>query len=211
MKIGELADRTGVTTKTVRYYESIGLLAEPERTASGYRDYDTDAVERLCFVRDAQATGLSLAEIASVLELKAAGSTSCSVKVFRYQILYQALNVQMVRLMRPHAVAVPRYNGRPIPESVTDSVFAFFFLFLLLFALLAFGLSALGLDFVTAVSSAATAIANVGPGLGDVVGPTGTFASLPDAAKWLMAAGMLLGRLEAFTVLVLLSPAFWRA
>ena len=78
MKIGELADRTGVTTKTVRYYESIGLLAEPERTVSGYRDYDTDAVERLCFVRDAQATGLSLAEIASVLELKAAGSTSCS-------------------------------------------------------------------------------------------------------------------------------------
>jgi trk system potassium uptake protein TrkH len=140
-----------------------------------------------------------------------AGSTSCSVKVFRYQILYQALNVQMARLMRPHAVAVPQYNGRPVPGSVTDSVFAFFFLFLLLFALLAFGLSALGLDFVTAVSSAATAIANVGPGLGDVVGPTGTFASLPDAAKWLMAAGMLLGRLEVFTVLVLLSPAFWRA
>ena len=140
-----------------------------------------------------------------------AGSTSCSVKVFRYQILYQALIVQMVRLMRPHGVAVPQYNGRPIPESVTDSVFAFFFLFLLLFALLAFGLAALGLDFVTAISSAATAIANVGPGLGDVVGPSGTFASIPDAGKWLMAAGMLLGRLEIFTVLVLLSPSFWRA
>ena len=139
-----------------------------------------------------------------------AGSTSCSVKVFRYQILYQALIVQMVRLMRPHGVAVPHYNGRPIPDSVTDSVFAFFFLFLLLFALLAFGLSALGLDFVTAISSAATAIANVGPGLGDVVGPSGTFASLPSTAKWLMAAGMLLGRLEVFTVLVLLSPSFWR-
>lgn len=139
-----------------------------------------------------------------------AGSTSCSVKVFRYQILYQALIVQMVRLMRPHGVAVPHYNGRPIPDSVTDSVFAFFFLFLLLFALLAFGLSALGLDFVTAISSAATAIANVGPGLGDVVGPSGTFASLPATAKWLMAAGMLLGRLEVFTVLVLLSPSFWR-
>ncbi len=139
-----------------------------------------------------------------------AGSTSCSVKVFRYQILYQALTVQMVRLMRPHGVAVPHYNGRPIPDSVTDSVFAFFFLFLLLFALLAFALSALGLDFVTAISSAATAIANVGPGLGDVVGPSGTFASIPDAGKWLMAAGMLLGRLEVFTVLVLLSPAFWR-
>ncbi len=77
MKIGELGARTGVSTKTVRYYESIGLLPEPDRTPSGYRDYDDEAVERVRFVRDAQATGLSLAEIASVLELKDAGSTSC--------------------------------------------------------------------------------------------------------------------------------------
>ena len=70
VKIGELADLACVSAKTVRYYESIGLLAEPARTASGYRDYDSDAVQRLRFVRDAQATGLSLAEIASVLELK---------------------------------------------------------------------------------------------------------------------------------------------
>lgn len=77
MKIGELATRTGISTKTARYYESIGLLAEPDRTPSGYRDYDEAAVERVRFVRDAQATGLTLAEIASVLELKDAGSTSC--------------------------------------------------------------------------------------------------------------------------------------
>ena len=77
MRIGELAERADVTTKTVRYYESIGLLDEPERTASGYRAYDEDAVERLRFVRDAQASGLALAEIASVLELKAAGARSC--------------------------------------------------------------------------------------------------------------------------------------
>lgn len=77
MKIGELADQGGVTAKTIRYYESIGLLDEPPRTASGYRTYGHDAAERLRFIRDAQASGLSLAEIASVLELKAAGARSC--------------------------------------------------------------------------------------------------------------------------------------
>lgn len=78
MRIGELADRADVSTKTIRYYESIGLLDEPTRTPSGYRDYDEAAIERLRFVRDAQATGLSLAEIASVLELKGAGQVSCA-------------------------------------------------------------------------------------------------------------------------------------
>ncbi len=77
MRIGELADAHGVTTKTIRYYESIGLLGEPARTTSGYRDYDPGAGERLAFIRDAQATGLSLTEIASVLELKGDGRTSC--------------------------------------------------------------------------------------------------------------------------------------
>jgi DNA-binding transcriptional MerR regulator len=77
MRIGELADACGVTAKTIRYYESIGLLPEPERTSSGYRSYGRDAVDRVTFVRDAQATGLSLTEIQSVLELKDAGATSC--------------------------------------------------------------------------------------------------------------------------------------
>jgi trk system potassium uptake protein TrkH len=86
----------------------------------------------------------------------------------------------------------------------------FFFLFVASFVVLATGLGMFGLDFVTAVSGAASAIANVGPGLGDIIGPAGTFTSLPDGAKWLLAAGMLLGRLELFTVLVLLSPVFWR-
>ncbi len=139
-----------------------------------------------------------------------AGSTSCSVKIFRYQVLFLALKAQLERLLRPHRVYVAHYDGRPLPDNVTDSVFAFFFLFLLLFALLAFALSTLGLDFVTAVSSAATAITNVGPGLGDVVGPAGTFATVPETAKWLLAAGMLLGRLEVFTVIVLFTRRFWR-
>ncbi len=78
MRIGELGERCDVSAKTIRYYESIGLLAEPGRTASGYRDYGDDAVERLRFIRDAQSTGLSLAEVASVLELKSAGERSCA-------------------------------------------------------------------------------------------------------------------------------------
>lgn len=139
-----------------------------------------------------------------------AGSTSCSVKIFRYQVLFLALKAQLERLLRPHRVYVAHYQGQPLPDNVTDSVFAFFFLFLLLFAMLAFALSTLGLDFVTAVSSAATAITNVGPGLGEMVGPAGTFANVPDAAKWLLAAGMLLGRLEVFTVIVLFTRRFWR-
>jgi DNA-binding transcriptional MerR regulator len=77
MRIGEVADRAGVTTKTIRYYESLGLLAEPERTGSGYRSYDRDALDRLRFIRDAQATGLSLTEIRSILELKDRGQRSC--------------------------------------------------------------------------------------------------------------------------------------
>lgn len=77
MRIGELAERTGTAARTIRYYESFGLLAEPVRTPSGYRDYDSSAVERLRFVRDAQSSGLSLAEIKSVLEMKDVGARSC--------------------------------------------------------------------------------------------------------------------------------------
>ncbi len=78
MRIGQLASTCGVSTKTIRYYESIGLLGGPDRTDSGYRDYSTDAVERLRFIRDAQASGLTLTEITSVLEMKDAGQSSCA-------------------------------------------------------------------------------------------------------------------------------------
>ena len=87
----------------------------------------------------------------------------------------------------------------------------FFFLFILAFGLLTLVLAAIGLDFVTSVSGAATAIANVGPALGDIIGPAGTFTALPDSAKWVLSVGMLLGRLELLTVLVLFTPGFWRA
>lgn len=139
-----------------------------------------------------------------------AGSTTCSIKIFRYQVLYSAMKAQTKRLLHPHGVFVPHYNRRPIPESVIFSVLSFIFLFMMCFVALAAGLGLMGLDFMTAVSGAATAITNVGPGLGNMIGPDGSFSYLPDAAKWLLAAGMLLGRLELFTVLVLFAPGFWR-
>jgi len=139
-----------------------------------------------------------------------AGSTTCGIKVFRFQVLYAAARVQVRHLLQPHGVFIPYYNRRPVSDEVIISVLSFFFVFGLSFAFLALGLGMLGLDFLTAVSSAATAISNVGPALGPIVGPSGTFQSLPDAAKWLMSAGMLLGRLELFTVLVLFSRTFWR-
>jgi trk system potassium uptake protein TrkH len=139
-----------------------------------------------------------------------AGSTTCGMKIFRVQIVYAEARVQMRRLMQPNGVFIPYYNHHPIPDAVARSVMGFFFFYMLSFGVLALALGLMGLDFITAISGAATAISNVGPGLGPTIGPAGTFAPLPDAAKWVLAAGMILGRLELFTVLVLFSPAFWR-
>ena len=134
----------------------------------------------------------------------------CGIKIFRFQVLYATAKTQLKRLVQPNGVFIPYYNHRPIPEQVSLSVMGFFFLFIASFALLAAGLGFIGLDFITSVSGAASAIANVGPGLGPIIGPGGNYSSLPAEAKWLLSAGMLLGRLELFTVLVLLSRSFWR-
>lgn len=139
-----------------------------------------------------------------------AGSTTCGFKIFRFQVLTAAAKVQVARMLRPNIVLLPRYNDRPLQAGVTDSVMAFFFLYALAVAWLTIGLSLLGLDFTTALSGASTAISNVGPGLGDIIGPKGSFAPLPDAAKWLLCVGMLLGRLEILSVLVLFQRAFWK-
>ena len=140
-----------------------------------------------------------------------AGSTSCGVKIFRIQVLFESARTQVRRLIQPRGVFTAHFNHKPIPPSVSDAVMNYFFLFFVCFVCLALALSAFGLDFITAASSAGTALANVGPGLGDVVGPSGTFQSLPDGAKWLMALGMLLGRLELLGVLIFLNPSFWRS
>lgn len=139
-----------------------------------------------------------------------AGSTSCGMKVFRFQVALAALTVYVRRLAHPNGVFVARYNHRPLTDDVFVSVLSFFFVYFASFATLAVLLSGFGLDTLTALSAAGTAIANVGPGLGDIIGPAGNFGSLPDPVKLLLAAGMLLGRLELFTILVLFSPAFWR-
>lgn len=139
-----------------------------------------------------------------------AGSTSCGLKIFRFQVALSAVVVYAKRLAHPNGVFIARYNQRPLTDDVYVSVLSFFFVYFATFATLAVILAGLGLDTLTAISSAGTAVANVGPGLGDIVGPAGNFATLPDAAKIAMAAGMMLGRLEFFTVLVLFSPAFWR-
>lgn len=139
-----------------------------------------------------------------------AGSTTCGIKIFRFQVLFEVARVQLRQLLQPNGVFIPYFNKRPIDDSVATSVMGFFYLYALTVCLLAVALAALGLDFTTALSGAASAVSNVGPGLGDTIGPAGTYSSLPDAAKWLLALGMLLGRLELYTVLVLVLPRFWR-
>ena len=90
------------------------------------------------------------------------------------------------------------------------SVITFIFSFLLIFFIIALLLSLSGLDFLTAISGAASAISNVGPGLGDMIGPDGNYKNIPDISKWILSFGMLLGRLELFAILVLFFPSFWR-
>jgi len=138
------------------------------------------------------------------------GSTSGGIKIFRFQIAWRVYVAHLHRLISPNAVEVKRYGDRRLTEDVAASVLLFFFVFIGTVGTLTLFLAALGLDWVTAVSGAATAVANVGPGLGPIIGPAGNFAGLPDAAKWGLALGMLLGRLEFFTVLVLVMPRFWR-
>ena len=98
-----------------------------------------------------------------------------------------------------------------LKDEVIGSVVGYFCFFVLFFVALSIALALGGLDMVTALSGAGTAMSNVGPGLGDIIGPAGNFQSLSDIAKWLLAAGMLVGRLEVFTIFVVFMPSFWRS
>lgn len=140
-----------------------------------------------------------------------AGSTCCSVKIFRYQLLIAAVGAQIRRIHTPSGIFTPRYDGRPVTDDVLSSVMAFFVLFILTLGLFSVLLGMTGLDLLTSVSGAATAIANVGPGLGDIIGPAGNFQPLNDTAKWLLTLAMFLGRLELLVVMVVFLPQFWRA
>jgi trk system potassium uptake protein len=138
------------------------------------------------------------------------GSTSGAIKIFRFRVMAIVLADYLFRRFSPHAVGRRSYDGRPLDDDVIEGVLAFAVIYALAVAVIAVGLGAMGLDLITSLSGAATALGNVGPGLGPIIGPVGNFAPLPDAAKWLLSFGMMLGRLELFTVLVLLTPKFWR-
>lgn len=138
------------------------------------------------------------------------GSTSGGIKIFRFEVMAVMLRAYFLRLLYPRGVFPRSYGERLLDDEIIGSVVAFFAVFFVCYAVLTIALMAHDLDFLTSASGAATALANVGPGLGDIIGPAGTFSSLPDGAKWLLSFGMLLGRLELFTVLVLFIPRFWR-
>ena len=139
-----------------------------------------------------------------------AGSTACSVKVFRYQLLVASIKTQLRKIRSPNGIFTPRYEGRPVSEDVMSSVMSFFMFFLVILGMFAIALGMTGLDFITSISGAATALANIGPGLGDEIGPAGNFQNINDTAKWLLIFAMLMGRLELMAVLILFTVRFWR-
>ena len=139
-----------------------------------------------------------------------AGSTTCGIKIFRFQILVTFIVNQMKKLVYPNGVFPMKYNEEKISNTFIYSIITFVFLYFFIFFILSALLSLNGLDFITAISGAASAISNVGPGLGDIIGPNGNFYNLPDFSKLSLCLGMLLGRLELFAVLVLFFPSFWK-
>ena len=140
-----------------------------------------------------------------------AGSTTCGIKIFRLQILFLFLKNQIKKLIYPNSIFVVSYNKHKIEDSFINSVIVFIFSYLFIFLMIAILLSITGLDFLSAVSGAATSISNVGPGLGEMIGPNGNFSQVSDMSKWILSFAMLLGRLEIFAVLVLFLPSFWRS
>ena len=139
-----------------------------------------------------------------------AGSTACGIKIFRLQMLLIFLKDIIKKLIYPNSVIITKYNNQKITDDFIKSIIIFIFTFLFIFLIIAMLLSISGLDFITSISGAASSISNVGPGLGDMIGPNGNYKALPDISKWILSAGMLLGRLELFAVLVLFFPSFWR-
>ena len=125
-------------------------------------------------------------------------------------MLILSLRAQLRRMVTPHRVTMVTYAGKALPDDVVQSVVNFVVVFVLAFAALSLALAWTGLDFLSATSAVASALSGVGPGLGEVVGPAGNYTSLSPAAKLMLCFAMLLGRLEVLTVLVLLTPGFWR-
>ncbi len=138
------------------------------------------------------------------------GSTAGGIKAYRFIILFELMANGLRRLIYPSSVQTVRYGDRPVDDTMQRAVVLFIASFFVLWGIGTVLLAATGLDFLTATTGALTALTNVGPGLGDVIGPAGNFAPLPDTAKWVLSLAMLLGRLEILTVLVVFAPVFWR-
>jgi len=139
-----------------------------------------------------------------------AGSTTGGLKVFRFQILFKYIHLHLKKMLQPHMVLSSQFNGKKVPESTYESVMTFFFIYIITFASSALLLSFSGLDFLTCISAAASAISNVGPGLGEIIGPDGNYSSLSDYSKLVLTLTMFLGRLEMLTIFVLFLPSFWK-
>lgn len=140
-----------------------------------------------------------------------AGSTACGIKIYRFQIAYSLGKSALNKIFLKKHFSIPYYNGKIINEEVGFAIFAYFFFLMLILAFTTLVLAGLNLDFVTSLSAAVTCIMNVGPGLGNIVGPIGNFATIPDTGKWVLAIGMLLGRLEILGVIVLFNKRFWQS
>ena len=140
-----------------------------------------------------------------------AGSTTCGLKMFRLKVIWEVLNAQLKSFIHPNGVFLPYYGKKVIDNAVAVSVMAYTIIFLLLVLIFTIIFGALKLDLITALSAAATSLACLGPGLGEWIGPNGNYQSTSDAFKWVFTLGMLIGRLEVFTVLIVLTPSFWRA
>ena len=139
-----------------------------------------------------------------------AGSTACGIKIFRVQILYSFLKNQLKKIIYPRGIFILKYDNNNINDKFISSIISFIYLYIIIFFIIAALLSLSGLDFTTSISGAATSISNVGPGLGDLIGPNGNFSELPNFSKWVLSFGMILGRLELFAILVLFLPSFWK-
>lgn len=138
------------------------------------------------------------------------GSTSGGIKTFRVQLCFTVIREQIAKAIHPRAVMTRRYNGSQVSDDIVTSLVGFLFIMALSLTFMTLVLAMTGLDLLTSLTASATALMNVGPGLGDIVGPAGNFSTLSASAKWVLCLGMIMGRLEFLTIIVLLSPAFWR-
>ena len=139
-----------------------------------------------------------------------AGSTTCGIKIFRVHILYYFIRNQLIKIIYPRSIINLKYNNNKVEDKLIASIVSFIYLYILIFFVLASMLTLTGLDFITSISGAASSLSNVGPGLGNEIGPNSNYSGLPNQSKWLLSVGMILGRLEIFAILIIFLPSFWR-